>query len=75
MPTMTIPIDRPTAITQNIVYAIPPISVEVQTTNALQSSLFVDTGFSSFAAAIITGCFIRCTVGNATVTLRKNAVG
>lgn len=71
----SIPIGVPTTITQNVVYALPSVSVEIATTAALQSSLEEGSGFTAFTSGIVTGIFIRCTSGNATVTLRKNGVG
>lgn len=74
-PIITIPIGIPTTITQNVEYAVPPFSVNVQTSTALQSALSLGGTYTAFTAGIITGCFVKCTSGNAIVTLRKNGVG
>ena len=72
MPITSIPIGVETVLTQNVVYAVPSQSVEFESTASLESSLLSDSGFVAFAARIVTGCFVRCTTANATVTLRKN---
>jgi hypothetical protein len=71
----SIPIGVQTVLTQNVVYGMPAASVEITTTAALQSSLTEGGTFTAFTSAIVTGCFVKCTTGSATVMLRKNTVG
>ena len=70
----SIPIGVTVVLTQNVVYGMPAMSVEIQTTAALQSSLDNST-FTAFTSAIVTGAFVKCTSGAATVRLRDNNVG
>jgi hypothetical protein len=74
-PTITIPCGVPTTILQDVEYSVPPVSVWCQTTNALQSSLTLGGTYANFVSGIISGCFIKCAVGSAVVTLRENGVG
>lgn len=73
--TNEIPIGPTTLILQNVVWAIPAVSCNIQTSAALASSLTVGGTYTAFTSDIVTGCFVKCTTGNATVTLRKNGVG
>lgn len=73
MPLESIPIGPSTTLTQNVVYALPAVSCEIITSLALQSSLD-GTNFTAFTSGIVNGAFVRCTTGNAVVTLRKNGV-
>ena len=73
--TNLLPIGPATLILQNVVWAVPGVSCNIQTTAVLQSSLTVAGTYSNFASDIVTGCFVKCITGNATVTLRKNGVG
>lgn len=70
-----IPVGVTVTILQNVVYALPTVSVEISTTAALESAITEALGFTAFTSGIVNGCFIRCTTGNATVRLRKNGVG
>lgn len=76
MPTTLITVGPQFTMTQNVVYALPGISVEVsQLSAAIQTSLEVGGTFTATTSPILTGAFARCTTGNATITLRKNGVG
>lgn len=72
---VAIPVGPATVLTQNVVYALPAVSVVIQTTAALESSILEAGPFSAFTTSIATGCFVRCTTGNATVKLKDNTAG
>lgn len=74
MPQEQVPIGQTVTLTQNQVYALPAVSVEAQTSLQLQTSLQVGSGFANATSNILTGAWVRCTTGNAVVTLRKNGV-
>jgi hypothetical protein len=59
---------------QNIEYAVPPFSVQIQCSAALESSLSLGGTYTAFTSNLVTGCFVKCTTGNSTVTLQKNGV-
>lgn len=71
----SIPIGQTVVLTQNVVYGMPAMSVEIETTAALESSLTEGGTFTAFTSAIVTGAFVKCTSGAATVRLRDNNVG
>ncbi|MET0787076.1 MAG: hypothetical protein ABWY25_10255 [Paenisporosarcina sp.] len=76
MATTAISIGPQFTMTQNIVFALPGVSVEVvQLSAAIETSLEVAGTFTATTSTILTGAFVRCTTGNATITLRKNGVG
>jgi hypothetical protein len=75
MPTTLVSCGPPTTLTQNQVYAVPAVSCDIQSTIALESALLAVGPWTAFTSALVTGAFIRCTTGNAVVTLRQNAVG
>lgn len=70
----SIPIGIATTILQNVEYALPGVSVEIDTSAALQSSILQGGTYTAFTSGIVTGCFIKCTTGDAIVTLRRNCV-
>jgi len=60
---------------QNVEYALPVISVFVaQLSAAIQTSLTKGGSYTATTSPVLTKCFIKCTTGNATITLRKNGV-
>lgn len=71
---IAIPIGVTVTLEEDVVYAVPSLSVEIETDTELESSLFEDSSFAAFTSAILTGCFVRCTTGDAIVFLRKNVV-
>lgn len=77
MATTAITIGPQFSMTQNEIYALPAVSVEIiQLTGAvLQTSLEAATNFANISTTIVTGAFARVITGNATITLRKNGVG
>lgn len=77
MATTAISIGPQFTMLQNVVYALPSVSVEViELTGAvLQTSLLIGASFSNTSSTIITAVFARVVTGNATITLRKNGVG
>lgn len=73
---ISIPIGPQFSMTQNIEYALPAVSVEVsQLSAAIQTALQSGGTYTATTSPILTGAFVRCTTGNATITLRKNGVG
>lgn len=76
MATTAISVGPQFTMTQNVVYALPGISVEVvQLSAAIETSLELAISFAATTSTILTGAYARCTTGNATITLRKNGVG
>lgn len=71
----SIPIGVTVVLTQNQEYGMPAMSVEIVTDRALQSSLTEGGTYTAFTSAIVTGAFVKCTSGAATVRLRDNNVG
>lgn len=74
-PIILLPIGIPYTMTQDIEYAVPPMSIEIQSNNILQSSLTLGGSYSNVTTSLIVACFLKCVVGAAIVTLRKNGVG
>lgn len=71
----SIPVGVQTTLLQNVEYAVPSMSVWVQTTRALQSSAEgIGGAYNAFTSSILTGISVKCTTGDAVVTLRKNGV-
>lgn len=74
--TIEIPIGPQFTMTQNVEYALPAVSVEViQLSAAIQTSLTIGGSYTATTSTILTGAAIKCTTGDATITLRKNGVG
>ncbi len=67
-----------TVLEEDVVYALPTLSCEIEVRNSppptLETSVLEDSGFIELTAAIVTGAFIRCTDDDAIVYLRKNNV-
>jgi hypothetical protein len=75
MPTTSIPIGPPFEMLQNVEYALPAVSCFVlSVTAAIQTSLTLGGTYTTTNSPILTGAFVRCATGNATITLRKNGV-
>lgn len=73
--TQALQLGLPTAILQNIVYALPARACFVQCTAAVEVSNIIDSGFSTLTNANTIGAetaatWIRCTTGNATITVK-----
>ena len=74
MPQEQIPVGLTVTLVQNQIYALPAVSVEIQTSLAIQSSVSFTSGFQLCTSSILNSGFIRCVAGAAVVTLRKNGV-
>lgn len=71
----SIPIGVPFAMTQNIEYALPAMSVfVVSTTATIQTALSEGGSYVTTTSPVLTKGFIRCATGNATILLAKNGV-
>ena len=74
MPTFTLQAGVPTVITQNVVYALPPHAVHLQSTAVVETSL--DNSVWTAVAASTTGVtvaavFVRCTTAAPTVSVKR----
>jgi hypothetical protein len=71
-----IPFGPQFSMLQNVAYTLPSAdSVQViQVSAAIQTSLDGST-WTTTNSSILSGIFVRCATGNATITLRKNGVG
>ena len=75
MPTTAISIGPPFEMIQNVEYALPAVSCSVlSVTAAIQTSMTIGGTYTTTTSPILTGMFIRCATGNATIILRKNGV-
>lgn len=76
MPTESIPIGPQYTLVQNVEYALPSVScVVIQLSAAIETSLQLGGTYTATTSPVLTGGYVRCTTGNATITLRKNGVG
>jgi hypothetical protein len=75
--TLTIPTGVPTAILQNVVYALPAKACIIFSIAAIEISNLVGASFVAEAASATTGLqvsggFVRCTSANTTVTCKAS---
>jgi hypothetical protein len=69
MQVLAIGVNEP--IAQNVVYGIPAVLVSVNASAQIQSSILPSGPFANISNGPMTGCYIRCTGGSATVLLSK----
>lgn len=74
MPTETIQKGVVTAIVQNTVYALPPVTVRLQAEAAVEVSLQATTNFATLSnsttGAETCAAFVRCTTANTNVLIK-----
>lgn len=76
MPTETLSAGRIYTLTQDVIYALPPTKVMIQSSAVCELSLVVGTTGFAAVTATTTGVetvagFIRCTTTGATVSVKK----
>jgi hypothetical protein len=75
MPTEVLRRGVVTAITQNVIYALPASTVYLQAEAAVEVSLQATTNFATLAAsttgATTSAAFVRCTTGNTNIIVKR----